>query len=139
MLNMSANPDFAGWWEDYQDRGGMRTNAAVIAIEEAVADETFVSTMVGAGKTQLVSIMNEYVNQRRNLISLLEQTGKSIEHDDNIMYKVAWARMRQGWKNADPRWAEIANRYLASDDNPQSPGLIQQQLAAIEMAGAANE
>ena len=139
VLNMSANPDFAGWWEDYQDRGGMRTNAAVIAIEEAVADPTFTNLMVENGKTQLVSIMNEYVNQRRNLINLLDQTGKSIEHRDNSMYKVAWAKMRQEWKNSDPRWAEIANSYLASDDNPRSPGMIQQQLAATEAMGAMSE
>lgn len=47
--------------------------------------------------------------------------------------------MRQDWKNSDPRWAEIANRYLSSDDNPQSPGMIQQQLAATEMLGEMNE
>lgn len=139
ILNMSSNPDFAGWWEDYQDRGGMRTNAAVIAMEEAVADPTFVNLMVSNEKTQLVSIMNEYVSQRRNLLSILESTGKSIEHDDNLIYKVAWAKMRQDWKNSDPRWAEIANRYLSSDDNPQSPGMIQQQLAATEMLGEMNE
>jgi hypothetical protein len=83
--------------------------------------------------------MNEYVNQRRNLINLLDQTGKSIEHRDNSMYKVAWAKMRQEWKNSDPRWAEIANSYLASDDNPRSPGMIQQQLAATEAMGAMSE
>lgn len=138
VLNMSANPDFAGWWEDYQDRGGMRTTAAVIALEEAVADQTFVNLMVSSGKSQLVSVMTEYVNQRRNLISILESTGKSIEHQDNLVYKIAWAKMRQDWKNSDPRWAEIANRYLSSDDNPQSPGMIQQQLAATEMVGAMN-
>ncbi len=138
VANMSANPDYAGWWVDYQDRGGANTLAAVTTLQKATQSDQFRKLLIDNDKTQLLSIMDQYVNQRSNLISILQSTGKSIEHDDNILYKLGWAKMRQEWKSQDPRWAEIANRYLANDDNPQNPGLMNEQLEAMQVQAEAS-
>jgi hypothetical protein len=139
IANRSANPDYAGWWVDFQDRGGGNTLAAVKTLQMGVADPKFRDILLKDGKEQLLSIMDQYVAQRQNLVQILESTGKSIENDDNIMLKLAWAKMRQDWKSQDVRWAEIANRYLANDDNPENPGLMQEQREAMsELVGAEN-
>ena len=122
IANMMQNPEYAGWLVDYQDRGGQRTQAAVRTMELAVADDTFRDELMKSGNEQLYGIMGEYVFFRRGIINALERTGKSINHQDNIALKTAWANMRQKWKNRDVRWAEIADLYLSGDENPISPG-----------------
>lgn len=122
IANMMQNPEYAGWLVDYQDRGGQRTQAAVRTMELAVADDTFQRELIKTGNEQLYGIMSEYVYYRRGVINALEATGKSINHADNVALKVAWANMRQKWKNRNVRWAEIADLYLSGDDDPRSPG-----------------
>jgi hypothetical protein len=91
-------------------------------LEQAVRDDTFRNLMINNGKERLFGIMNEYVENRRLLLTALEQSGHSIEHDSNIVLKIAWDSMRMKWRNEDERWAEIDNLYLSGDANPQSPG-----------------
>ena len=122
IANMMQNPEYAGWLVDYQDRGGQRTQAAVRTMELAIGDDTFRNELIKTGNEQLYGIMSEYIYYRRGIINALERTGKSINHQDNIAYKMAWANMRQGWKNRNVRWAEIADLYLSGDENPISPG-----------------
>lgn len=132
--NMFGNPDYAGWMIDFQDRGGSKTLSAVRLLEAAVQDDTFRNLMVGSGKERLFGIMQEYVTDRRLLLTALEQSGHSIEHDSNIMLKLAWDSLRLKWRNEDERWAEIDSLYLSGDDNPQSPGnlgLMQEAEAAM--------
>ena len=119
---------------DFQDRGGSKTLSAVRLLEAAVQDDTFRNLMVGSGKERLFGIMQEYVTDRRLLLTALEQSGHSIEHDSNIMLKLAWDSLRLKWRNEDERWAEIDSLYLSGDDNPQSPGnlgLMQEAEAAM--------
>jgi hypothetical protein len=120
--NMFSNPEYAGWIVDFQDRGGSKTLSAVRVLEQAVRDDTFRNLMINNGKERLFGIMNEYVENRRLLLTALEQSGHSIEHDSNIVLKIAWDSMRMKWRNEDERWAEIDNLYLSGDANPQSPG-----------------
>ncbi len=122
VQNMLSNPDFAGWIVDYQDRGGSKTQSAVRVLEAAVQDESFRNLLINSGKERLFGIMGEYVTNRRLLLTALEQSGHSIEHDSNVMLKIAWDSLRLKWRNEDERWAEIDSLYLSGDSNPQSPG-----------------
>lgn len=122
LESMFSNPDFAGWIVDFQDRGGSKTLSAVRVLEAAVQNEAFQNLLIKNGKERLFGIMNEYVTSRRLLLTVLEQSGHSIEHDSNIMWKIGWDAMRLKWRNQDERWAEIDSLYLSGDDNPQSPG-----------------
>jgi hypothetical protein len=132
--NMMANPDYAGWQTDFLDRGGSRTLAAVQTIEAAVSDDSFRKLMVSAGKEQTLSNMIAYTQYRRTLLGMLKRSGHGIEHDSNAVLKLAWANIRQQLMNSDIRWADIATRYLSSDDNPLTPG-YQDIAEALEMAG----
>lgn len=120
--NMMQNPELEGWRNDFLDVGGSRTAAAVKTIELAVSDPTFVSEMVKAGKQNFVGAMADYALYRRSIIKAVEESGKSINDEQNIMLKEAWANIRQSLKNRDERWAAVADRYFANDDNPQFPG-----------------
>jgi len=129
VANMMQNPEYAGWLVDYQDRGGARTNAAVRTMELAVSDDTFRNELISTGNEQLYGIMSEYIYYRRGIIQEIERTGNSINHQDNVALKIAWANMRQKWKNRSVRWAEIADLYLSGDDDPQNPGSYLGELA----------
>lgn len=135
VANMMQNPEYAGWLVDYQDRGGQRAQAAVRTLELAISDETFARELIATGNEQLYGIMREYVYYRRGIINAVEATGKSINHQDNIALKTAWANMRQSWKNRSVRWAEIADLYLSSDDDPVSPGSFIGELALASGVG----
>jgi hypothetical protein len=124
VQNMSQNPDYQGWLIDFQDRGGARTNSAVRTMEMAIGDADFQKLMFDGGKEGTLGAMSDYVRYRAGIIQALAATGKSIEHDDNYQFKVAWANIRQTLKNRDVRFAEIMDLYLSNDDNPQSPGTI---------------
>jgi hypothetical protein len=134
--NMLANPDYAGWIVDFQDRGGSKTQSAIRVLETATKDDAFRNLLVKSNKERLLSIMDEYVNMRRLLISVLDSSGHSIEHDSNIKWKVGWDAMRLKWRNEDERWSEIDSLYLSGDSKPQAPGnLYLQELATEEMQG----
>jgi hypothetical protein len=138
LENMFSNPDYAGWTVDYQDRGGSKTLSAVRVMEAAVQDDSFRDLMFSSGKERLFGIMSEYVQTRRLLLTVLEQSGHSIDHDSNIMLKIGWDALRLKWRNSDERWAEIDSLYLSGDDNPQSPGnLGLVELAEQQFGGAA--
>lgn len=139
VANMANNPDLEGWWIDYQDVGGNRTNAAVRTLELAISDPTFVGEMTKAGKDRLISAMNQYVQARRGVIMAVQQSGKGINEPENWDIKQAWANIRQNLKNSDERWAAIADRYLTADDNPQYPGnFMLNDMAVAETMGASN-
>jgi hypothetical protein len=133
--NMMRNPEYAGWLVDFQDRGGQRAQSAVRVMELAISDDTFARELISTGNEQLYGIMREYVYYRRGIIEAVERTGNSINHQDNIALKTAWANMRQGWKNRNVRWAEIADLYLSSDDDPVSPGSFIGELALASGVG----
>jgi hypothetical protein len=135
IYNMLNNPELEGWRNDFLDVGGSRTTAAVKTIELAVMDDTFVREMVKAGKETLVGAMSEYALYRRSIIKAVEESGKSINDESNIMLKQAWANIRQDLKNRDERWAAIADRYFANDDNPTFPGDYMSASFMAEMAG----
>jgi hypothetical protein len=122
IFNMMQNPEMQGWAIDWTERGGSRTVSAVRVIEEAIADDKFRQKMIASNKEQLVGIMDQYAYYRRSLVQLLRESGKGIDHPDNILFKTAWANMRQSWKARDVRWAEISDLYLSGDDNPENPG-----------------
>lgn len=122
VMNMAQNPELQGWFIDFQDFGGSRTNGAVRVLELATTDEKFVQEMTAAGKTQLLANMDTYVRARRYVIQKLTSSGTSINDPENYMLKETWSRIRQGLKNSDERWAAIADRYLAADDEPTYPG-----------------
>lgn len=139
IMNMAQNPELQGWFVDFQDFGGSRTNGAVRVLELATTDETFVREMTAAGKTQLLANMDTYVRARRFVIQQLTSTGTSINDPENFMLKESWAAIRQGLKNSDERWAAIADRYLTGDDEPTYPGnFMSTDMGMMQEIGAAN-
>ena len=124
IQNMSENPDYRGWWIDYQDIGGNRTGAAVRTMTMALEDPEFASFMVKSGKERTLAAMQEYIQYRNMVMNVVESTGKSIDHDDNILLKMSWANIRQRLRNSDDRWAEIEDLYLSGDTTPKSIGTI---------------
>ena len=133
--SMLLNPELKGWAIDYQDVGGERAGSAIRVMELAVNDPTFVTEMAKEDKTNSVlNIMRQYTDKRRQLVGLLKESGHNIDHEDNQLLKQGWADMRQSWKNASVRWAEIADLYLSSDDNPSNPGSVMPELMQSPIA-----
>jgi hypothetical protein len=138
IANMANNQELQGWWIAYQDLGGNRTSSAIRVVELAVSNPQFVEEMTRAGKTGLIDAMNTYVQARRYVIQTLTSTGTSINDPQNAALKQGWANIRQGLK-ADERWTAIADRYLATDDNPQFPGnFMPNEFAMATVSGAVN-
>ena len=133
--SMLLNPEYEGWAIDYRDTGGGKTNASIRAMELAVNDDTFVTEMAKEDKTNTVlNIMREYTDNRRILVGLLKNSGHNIDHENNAVLKLAWGNMRQGWINASVRWGDIASSYLASDENPETPGSVIPELMQSPIA-----
>lgn len=138
--SMMLDPELKGWAIDYQDIGGARSGSAIRVMELAVNDETFVNEMAKEDKTNAVlNIMRDYTDKRRQLVGLLKNSGHNIDHEDNALLKQAWAEMRQVWKNSNVRWAEIADLYLSSDDNPTNPGSVIPELMQSPVASMSGE
>lgn len=133
--SMLLNPEYEGWAIDYRDTGGAKTNAAIRAMELAINDDTFVTEMAKEDKTNTVlNIMREYTDNRRILVGLLKNSGHNIDHENNAVLKLAWGNMRQGWINSSVRWGDIASSYLASDENPETPGSVVPELMQSPIA-----
>jgi len=122
IANMMTNPELKGWAVDYEDFGGSRTQSAIKVMESALMDANFVTEMTKAGKERLLANMHTYLSARNGIIIAVEESGKSINDEENYMLKLAWANIRQDLKNSDERWASIADQYLTGDDNPSAPG-----------------
>ncbi len=141
--SMLLDPELQGWAIDYQDIGGARAGSAIRVMELAVNDPTFVTEMAKEDKTNAVlNIMRQYTDKRRQLVGLLKESGHNIDHEDNQLLKQGWADMRQSWKNSSVRWAEIADLYLSSDNNPSNPGSVMPELMqspVASMSGVSNE
>ena len=103
-------------------------------MERAITDDTFVQSMTAAGKTNLLGNMNTYLRGRYGIIQELDTRGGSINDPENYDLKIAWANIRQSLKNSDVNWADIADRYLSGDDNPQAPGDLLPNQAALATA-----
>ena len=119
VRNMLLNPEYAGWAADYQDQGGGKAQAAVVVMQEAVADPTFQSEMVKSGKVALLDIMKQYVQARNIVFNQVKNSGMPLSDPSNAQVKYIWDSMRESWKQQDVRWNDIATQYLNSDDNPQ--------------------
>lgn len=122
IANLANNPDMAGWWVDYQDVGGTRTESAVRVMELAVQDEKFRKEMYSAGKDRLLNAMDQYLYFRRGVIQQVDASGAGLTDDQNRMIRDGWLTIRQELKNSDDRFAEIFDMYLSSDENPKFPG-----------------
>lgn len=131
LNNMRNNPEMAGWVVDYDDIGGNRLGAAVTTLTAAVEDPGFQKLMIGAGKGSTLSCMGEYLQHRAAVISLLSKSGAGIEDDKNWWIKQAWETVRLKLKQRDTRWADIANRYLANDENPRPQLILQDANVAM--------
>jgi hypothetical protein len=132
LLNMRNNPDMAGWVVDYDDIGGNRVGGALFTIATAVEDPTFQRFMIENGKEQTLACMGEYLQLRNAVISLLRKSGAGIEDDKNWAIKAGWEAARLKLKQRDVRWADIADRYLANDDNPRPILMLNGQLGSAE-------
>ena len=115
--NLLSNPDYAGWRLDYEDSGGARISSAVRVMELAVRDQGFRDLMTGSGKLKLLATMENYVVARGAMRQMVENTGESINADNNIGLKTAWDAARVKFRMGDERWSEIDALYLSGDDN----------------------
>lgn len=134
IANMRNNPEMAGWVVDYDDIGGNRVGSALFTIASAVEDPAFQKFMIQNGKEQTLACMNEYLMHRNAVLSLLAKSGAGIEDDKNWWIKQGWETVRLKLKQRDVRWADIANRYLANDDNPR-PQLMPNNTNALAEGG----
>lgn len=135
IANMSVNPDYEGWWVDYQDIGGNRTGAAVRTITAAVNDPGFVNLLLSSGKERTLSAMQEYVDYRNLTIKAVANTGMGIDAQENIAIKQAWLIIRQQLANSDPRFKEIMDIYLSGDESPRYLGM---DYSSVPMVGVPN-
>jgi hypothetical protein len=133
VLGASMNPDMEAWYIDYQDLSGNRTGAAIRTMTAAVSHPGFVEWMVKSGKERTLSAMHDYLYYRDMVRNVVEQTGKSIDHDDNLMIKQAWAKIQQQLVNSDERFAEIHDLYLTNDTAAKGIGVIVDPNAPLPM------
>jgi hypothetical protein len=119
---INKQKDNPHWYSDYSDGGGTRTKQTIMVLEKLASDPVFNQRMLEKGQEGLVQSINEYVFYRRHMVAALEQSGKSINDPVNAPLRESWDIIRTRLKEGDVRWAEIANRWLATDDNPQFPG-----------------
>ena len=73
--------------------------------------------MTGSGKLKLLATMENYVVARGAMRQMVENTGESINADNNIGLKTAWDAARVKFRMGDERWSEIDALYLSGDDN----------------------
>lgn len=122
VLNKSMDPNYAGWWADYQDSGGTKTKKAVMLLEKSVASPEFRDLLIKNGKENLLGAMDEYVYYRRSVVQAVEESGAGWGADENADLRQAWLNIRQKLAARDVRFGEIMNRWLANDEDPQYPG-----------------
>lgn len=127
---LRTNPMYQGWYQDYLDYGSTRTVAAVQLMEEALRDPQFVEDHAG---DPVWTSAAQYLELRRDVLSMLADTGQGIDAKNNAQIRELWDRGRQRLINQSTKWASIANRYLNGDDDPAKPGVtIGERLAGIE-------
>lgn len=136
VLNMSQRDDRKAWYADFADAGGSRTKKAVMLLEKAVGSPEFRDLMMQSGKQGLLGAMDEYVYYRRSVVQAVAESGYGFSDDANMDLRMSWSNIRQNLANRDVRFAEIMNRWLAGDENPQYPGdWLPDPLVAASMEG----
>ena len=117
--NMLSDPNYAGWAVDFQSMGSSKTYSAVQVITRALEDPEFMADKADSQTWQMAAL---YIDTRNRLLDLVEQSGESLENEANAALRAEWDTFRQGLKNSDEGWANIANRFLRGDDNPMRIG-----------------
>jgi hypothetical protein len=119
LQNMKSNPEMRGWTASYGAGARNRVSEAIKVLEEGIKDSGFQKLMMEGGKERTYGIMVEYIEGRDAILGVLEESGKSINHESNYHWKVTWDAARTKWRNSDVRWAEIDSLYLSGDDDPE--------------------
>lgn len=113
MLN---DPTYAGWAADFRSIGSSQTHSAVTVITRALGDEQF---MADKGDSKTWQCAYQYIQGRNVVIDQLEASGQGINAEANAELKAEWDSFRQDLINKDEQWANIANRFLRADDEPE--------------------
>lgn len=117
--NMKDNPMYEGWATDYESMGSSKTYAAVNAIRKAISNEEFMADKADNKTWESAAI---YLDYRDRLVQMVKESGVTLENEQNATLKAEWDAIRQELINRDLGWANIANRYLSGDDNPDESG-----------------
>jgi hypothetical protein len=120
IANMKANPEMAGWVLDYEDRDTTRITSAVTTMQAAVNDPTFTEFMIKNGKEQTLACMIDYLKYRGAIMELARRSGSGLTAKSNARLAQTWDTIQFKLKQRDVRWADIANRFFANDNNPQA-------------------
>lgn len=133
IADMEANPIYKGWTKDYQDAGAGKKKDAIAVIRMSVVDPQFRQFMLDSGKSNTLSCMDDYIENRDLMNNYLRSVPNGINHPDNVRLKVAWQSVQDELRMRDLRWAEIFDLYLSSDENPAEmsglPGVINERMA----------
>lgn len=127
IAKLSTNPLYQGWYQDYIDFGSTRTVSAVKVMEAALSDPKFVDDHE---EDPLWIAAAQYLELRRDVITLVEASGSGINAEVNQQVRELWDSGRQRLVNQSTKWASIANRYLNGDDDPMNPGANLAQVLA---------
>lgn len=119
LADMSNNPLFYEWWQDFKEFGSSRTLASVSLMESALSNEKF---MAEYGRTEVWTRASEYLYHRNIVMNALAGREGGIDNSDNEDIRNYWDQARAFLKQS-PEWTAFANRFLNGDDDPQSPGV----------------
>lgn len=134
IANMALRKDRQGWWMDYQDPGGARTQNAIMVMEKAVSSPEFQRLMLENNKSSFLTAMSQYVYYRRGVINEMARSGLDWNSVENTPIRDAWLSIRQKLGDSDVRFSEILNRWLATDENPRFPGdYLPSEMAMMEV------
>ena len=117
--NLLDNPMYEPWAVDFASRGSSTTYSAVRTIKAALEDEAFMNDNADKRTWQIAAL---YMSARDEVIRMAEASGEGLGTEGNAELKFQWDTLREEYKQADPGWAAIANRYLRQDDDPTQIG-----------------
>ena len=107
IARLANDPQFAGWYDDYQTFGSARVQNTVKVLTAALNDPKFVADNANNSTWQAARI---YLTARDQVVQ-----GR-ITSDQ-------WDQIRGMLVDASTTWATLANRYLSNDDDPAAMGV----------------
>lgn len=119
LAEMSQNPLFTEWWQDYKEFGSSRTLSSVSLMGRLLSDEKFMSEY---GNSPIWVNARAYLYHRDVVRNELAGREGSIDNNDNQDVRDYWDQVRADLKR-DPEWTSFANRFLNADDDPEDPGV----------------
>lgn len=107
IARLAGDPSFAGWYDDFKNFGSSRTANAIELMTAALNDPQFMKDNGGQSVWQSAKV---YIAARNQYV-------------DGRLDQEQWDAVRAQLADSSTAWATLANRYLSSDDEPESVGV----------------